>query len=97
TLEHRSGIGRLYDAPDLTPALADYVEQVAAADPANSRQTLAVYPGSPLLARSVLRPQDRAVLMELHPQDAAALKALFRGDRQVAVHASDGYLGLKAF
>lgn len=97
TLEHQGGIGRLYGATDLPPPLADYVARVGASNPANSRQTLAVYPGSPLLARSTLRPQDRAVLMELHPQDATTLKALFHNDRQVAVHAIDGYQGLKAF
>lgn len=97
TLEFTRGIGRLYQDPALPAVLAEYVELVRASDPANTAEELAVYPGSPLLARALLRPQDRAVLMELHPADAASLKALFRGDQQVAVHASNGYHGLKAF
>lgn len=97
TLEYRGGIGRLYGASGLPPLLADYVARVGACDPANRGDALAVYPGSPLLAHGALRAQDRAVLMELHPQDAGTLKALFHGDRQVAVHAIDGYQGLKAF
>ena len=97
TLEYSQGIGRLYAAADLPPLLADYVERVRGADAANSADALLVYPGSPLIAQTMLRPQDRAVLMELHPADAASLKALFRGNRQVAVHAGNGYHGLKAF
>ena len=33
------------------------------------------YPGSPLVARALLRPQDRLTLMELHPAEHAALAA----------------------
>src|SRR4029079_812238 len=57
---------------------------------------LAVYPGSPLLASLVLREHDRAVLCELQEDEAAALKALFRGDARFAVHQRDGYEALKA-
>ena len=35
----------------------------------------AAYPGSPLLARTLLRPQDRLTLFELHPAEHAALAA----------------------
>lgn len=55
-----------------------------------------IYPGSPLLARLVQRPQDRLALCELHPEDAALLKRLFLGDASVAVHHRDGYEALKA-
>ena len=56
----------------------------------------AAYPGSPMIAHALLRPQDRIVLMERHPQEAAALRRVMR-DRTVgaeaAVHARDGYEG----
>ncbi len=58
--------------------------------------TVRVYPGSPLIARSMLRPQDRLVAVELHPEEGRALKRLFAGDRQVAVHLGDGYAALRA-
>src|SRR5262249_21969966 len=32
------------------------------------------YPGSPLIAAKMLRPQDRLTAIEKHPEDAAALK-----------------------
>jgi 23S rRNA (adenine2030-N6)-methyltransferase len=54
------------------------------------------YPGSPSLARMVLRERDRLVLCELHEQDHATLRALFRGDPQVAVHKRDGWEALAA-
>jgi 23S rRNA (adenine2030-N6)-methyltransferase len=55
------------------------------------------YPGSPLIAVSRLRAQDRAVLIELQPDEASALeRALPRGSRAQVVHA-DGFERLKAF
>ncbi|MEO1042058.1 MAG: 23S rRNA (adenine(2030)-N(6))-methyltransferase RlmJ [Pseudomonadota bacterium] len=50
------------------------------------------YPGSPLLASEVLRPQDRIVLMEKHPQEVVALRRAMKGSK-AEVHARDGYEG----
>jgi len=61
------------------------------------RELLHYYPGSPRFVRSLLRPQDRMILTELHPEDVLILKDEFHKDSQVAVHHLDGYLGLKAF
>ena len=54
------------------------------------------YPGSPLIARMMMREQDRLLLAELHPDDVKTLRSLFQGDRQVSVHHMDGWLSLKA-
>ncbi len=54
------------------------------------------YPGSPRLVKMLLRPQDRMVLAELHPDDAKSLADEFGGDPQVRVQATDGYAALKA-
>ena len=91
--EFAGGIGRLWNQSRLSPELADYVERVQASNP-DSR--LLYYPGSPRIARALLRPGDRLMLTELHPTEHAALKAEFAGDRQVAVHHQDGYAALKA-
>ena len=85
TGEWRSGIARLM--PDPPPALADYVGLV---------QALGLYPGSPAIARAILRPQDRMACCELHPDDHAALRRFFARDRQVAVHRRDGWEALGA-
>lgn len=55
------------------------------------------YPGSPWIISSLLRPGDRLIACELHPEDYASLKYLFRKDKQVAVHLQDAYRAVKAF
>ncbi|MBX9698894.1 MAG: 23S rRNA (adenine(2030)-N(6))-methyltransferase RlmJ [Acetobacteraceae bacterium] len=88
TGEWRGGIGRLLDVTD--GPLADYVALARAAG------APAAYPGSPVLARALLRPDDRLMCCELHAEDHAALRAQFRGDAQVAVHHRDGWEALRA-
>jgi len=53
------------------------------------------YPGSPLVARTLLRPQDRLILCELHPGEHAALAAAMAGPG-VEIHRRDGHAGLPA-
>jgi 23S rRNA (adenine2030-N6)-methyltransferase len=69
------------------PELADYLGLVRA---------LGLYPGSPAIARALLRPADRLVCCELHPDDFAALRDRVGRDRQVSVHRRDGYEALSA-
>ncbi len=90
--EWREGIGRLWNAPSLPPELSHYRDLVAQA---NGRQ-LTHYPGSPLLVSKCLRRSDEMILMELHPQEAPALRVLFQVDKQVHVHQRDGLTGLLA-
>ena len=85
TGEWRAGIARLL--PDPPPPLAEYLTVVAGQG---------LYPGSPAIIRSLLRPSDRLTCCELHPQDAASLRREFNGDEQVAVHARDGWAALTA-
>jgi 23S rRNA (adenine2030-N6)-methyltransferase len=54
------------------------------------------YPGSPMLIRAALRPGDRLLCCELHPEDHAALRALFARDPQVAVHRRDAWEAVRA-
>ena len=96
TREWQGGIGRLVDAKlDARAAalLAPYLEAVRALNPGGG---LKKYPGSPLLVRHLLRKQDRLTAIELHPQDAARLKAVFDGDFQARVIELDGWLALGA-
>jgi 23S rRNA (adenine2030-N6)-methyltransferase len=85
TGEWRQGIALLLEDPP--PALADYVGLVRA---------LGLYPGSPAIVRALLRLDDRMACCELHPEDAAALRRHFAGDRQVAVHHRDAWEALGA-
>ena len=59
-------------------------------------QKTGFYPGSPLISRAFLRPQDRLWLSELHPEDFQNLAQLFYKDPQVKVFHQDGYNSLKA-
>jgi 23S rRNA (adenine2030-N6)-methyltransferase len=95
--EWRDGIGRLSAAPlgrEARELLAPYLAAVAALNPDGA---CAVYPGSPLIARSLLRAHDRLIACELEPQAAAALASTFRGDRRVKTLAIDGWTALSAF
>ena len=85
TEEWRRGIGRLLDNPP--PLLTDYVGLVL---------SLGLYPGSPAIARALLRPDDRLVCCELHPEDAPSLRCHFAGDTQVAVHHRNAWEALGA-
>ena len=62
----------------------------------NRGGTIKVYPGSPLVARRLLRPDDRLVANELHPDDHRRLADQFAGDTQVIVRNDDGWIALKA-
>ncbi len=89
TGEWRRGAGRLLGVTE--GPLAAFVAALHAQDFPRS------YPGSPALIRAALRPQDRLIAVELHPEDHAALRAEFARDTQVAVHRRDGYGAIRAF
>jgi 23S rRNA (adenine2030-N6)-methyltransferase len=90
------GVGRLLKAelPAKTKALvAPYLDVIRELNPDGG---VATYPGSPLLARKLFRPQDRLSALELHPEYAKRLGTLFEGDVQVRVIELDGWLALNA-
>ncbi len=96
TGEWRDGIGRLLEAtlsPAAAPLLAPYIDAVKSVNPDGG---LVRYPGSPKIARHLLRKQDRLLAIELHPRDAARLKERFAGDVQARVLELDGWLALGA-
>jgi 23S rRNA (adenine2030-N6)-methyltransferase len=96
TGEWQDGIGRLIDSKlpgAIAPLLAPYLDCVRALNPGGG---LRHYPGSPRIARMLLRPQDRLSLMELHPDDHAVLSGHFSGDFQTRVTHLDGWLALNA-
>jgi len=96
TREYVDGVQRLIDAPHLVQPLRDYVDLVRGFDADNIADAIAHYPGSPLIARAMMREQDRAIVCELQEEEAAVLKLALRGDTRFAVHQRDGYAALKA-
>jgi 23S rRNA (adenine2030-N6)-methyltransferase len=108
--EWRHGIETLWDAwqgtrPEMPPEagqgeapaaalLAPYRDAVTALNPGGR---LRAYPGSPLLALALLRPQDRLIACELEPRAALLLKGALRGDARAKVIALDGWTALGAY
>ncbi len=104
-LDTHAGIGR-YDLESgpasRTGEWRQGIARVLAADPAPLADWLALvraskfYPGSPALAAMLARPQDRLALCELHQEDAATLRAMFRNQDKIGMHERDGWEALRA-
>ncbi len=97
TGEWRDGIGRFVDASlpaDAAELVAPYLAAVRAC---NRADELRYYPGSPVLTRHLLRPQDRLIACELEPRAAAALSRHLRESQAAKVMAIDGWIALNAY
>lgn len=95
--EWLTGIARLMQArlSNETAALTKpYLDIVRAFNP---KGELKAYPGSPLIARGLLRPQDRLVACEIEPKARKALIDVLRRDEQARVVDLDGWMALPAF
>lgn len=88
TGEAASGVLRLFEAEDRPAVFEPYLQIVRGV---NSGPSIVSYPGSPLLMARMLRGGDRAVIGELHPEDAAALRRSVQGQDRVRVVEGDGY------
>jgi 23S rRNA (adenine2030-N6)-methyltransferase len=76
------------------PLVAPYLDIVRAF---NTQAELKTYPGSPLIARALLRPQDRLTACEVEPKARKQLIAALRRDTQARVVDLDGWMALPAF
>jgi 23S rRNA (adenine2030-N6)-methyltransferase len=96
--EWLTGIARLMQARFSEKAavlIEPYLDIVRAFNPAPA--TLAAYPGSPLIARALLRPQDRLTACEVEPSARKLLIEQLRRDAQARVVDLDGWTALPAF
>src|ERR1700682_2257862 len=92
-----TGIARIMQArfSDKTaPLLKPYLDIVRAFNPERNLKT---YPGSPLIARALLRPQDRLTACEVEPKARKRLIDALRRDTQARVVDLDGWLAVPAF
>ena len=95
--EWLTGIGRVMQArfsQTTLPLLAPYLDIVRAFNP---QPELKAYPGSPLIARALLRPQDRITACEVEPTARKRLIDALRRDTQARVVDLDGWVALPAF
>jgi 23S rRNA (adenine2030-N6)-methyltransferase len=95
--EWMDGIAKLLKAELATKPKALIQPYLDVVESENQNGTLARYPGSPLVARKLFRPQDRLSALELHPKDARELGKHFEGDLQARITALDGWLALNAY
>ncbi len=86
--EFELGIGKIFSEKNPPELIKQYLSAI---------KNPKTYPGSPLIAKHFLRPEDRMVLTELHPEEYQYLKKLFANQAQVEVHHQNGYQALKAF
>jgi 23S rRNA (adenine2030-N6)-methyltransferase len=93
TGEAAGGIGRLAAADCSAAALQRYLAALAAC---RARHGETAYPGSPWLLAHALRAEDRIACCELHPEEAAALRACCANDPRIGVHERDGYAAIPA-
>ncbi|WP_375463015.1 23S rRNA (adenine(2030)-N(6))-methyltransferase RlmJ [uncultured Methylobacterium sp.] len=95
TAEWIDGWGRL--AEPFPPAVEDLLSPYRAAVAAvRARHGPTIYPGSPALIREALRAGDHGVFVELHPDDAATLRARYNGHARTKVLHLDGWTALNA-
>jgi 23S rRNA (adenine2030-N6)-methyltransferase len=94
TGEWREGIGRLMAAELPASSAALVAPYLAAVNAQNPDGQMRYYPGSPFIARHMLRDQDRLMALELHPADAQALRENFAGDIQTRVTELDGWAAM---
>lgn len=93
TGEYLEGIARIWQQDDLPAELEAYISAVKAL---NHSGQLRYYPGSPLIARHLLREQDSLQMTELHPSDFPLLRSEFQKDNRARVERTDGYTQLKS-
>jgi 23S rRNA (adenine2030-N6)-methyltransferase len=95
--ESLTGIARIMQArfsEKTEPLLKPYLDIIRAFNP---QRDLKAYPGSPLIARALLRPQDRLTACEVEPKARKRLIEALRRDTQARVVDLDGWTALPAF
>jgi 23S rRNA (adenine2030-N6)-methyltransferase len=90
--EAERGVQRLVQTCLREPELAAYFGAIHA----RRGKRLARYPGSPALIAEALRPQDRALFVELAPAEARAAERELRSLGRIRCEIGDGYAALKS-
>jgi len=93
--EAQSGVSRLNITPNSSEELQHYA--AALADYRTQHRGPRAYPGSPLLAAGKLRPQDRAVFIELLQPEARALEHALADTSHARIEHGDGFDRLRAW
>ena len=93
TAERSNGIDQIWLDNSNDETVRIYLEAIRSLNKTNK---LRYYPGSPKIASLWMREQDRAQLIELHPQAQNDLRRQFTRDKRFSLHDRDCYEGLPA-
>jgi 23S rRNA (adenine2030-N6)-methyltransferase len=96
TGEFHEGIEKLWQCDDMPEAVAEYIDLIRQFNYASGGKKLNYYPGSPWIAQTLLRPEDKLVVSELHSTDFPLLNKHFRNDKRIRIFEQDGYKTLNA-
>lgn len=92
TQEYQQGIGALWQkagqADHVPEAIINYINVIKAF---NTQDELTRYPGSPMIARHLMRSQDRLFLYELHNTEIELLRQSVNKDKRVQIAHEDGF------
>jgi 23S rRNA (adenine2030-N6)-methyltransferase len=92
--EADAGISRVATAKFESEELRHYLAAVEAFRKA--RGSARAYPGSPVIAGSALRPQDRGIAVEILPPESRALERALGPGARIRVETGDGFERLRA-
>lgn len=93
TEEYLAGIGRIWLQDHCPELLIPYLSVLQYY---NRTEKLKYYPGSPLIAKQMLREKDKLNLTELHSTDYPLLRQEFIKDKRAKVLKEDGFQQLKS-
>ena len=93
TGEYLSGINLIWQQSETPELLNTYLSVLKRYNPFDK---LKYYLGSPLIAKQLLREQDKINLTELHPTDYPLLRQEFSKDKRARVLREDGFSQLKS-
>ena len=93
TGEYLSGINLIWQQSETPELLNTYLSVLKRYNPFDK---LKYYLGSPLIAKQLLREQDKINLTELHPTDYPLLRQEFSKDKRANVLREDGFAQLKS-
>ena len=93
TGEYLSGINLIWQQSETPELLNTYLSVLKRYNPLDN---LKYYLGSPLIAKQLLREQDKINLTELHPTDYPLLRQEFSKDKRAKVLREDGFAQLKS-
>ncbi len=92
--EFREGVARLWGTSGLHPAIDEWLGQVKVENPTGELQR---YPGSPRLIARQLRPQDKFIAVEGHPEAFAGLRRALQPYAGAYAEQGDAWRSIKAY